>query len=342
MERVAVIMAGGGGVRLWPLSNPQTPKHMLPLFSQKSLLKETIERIAPFVGSEKVLIVTTRDMAIEVAKEGDVPRERVIVEPRGRNTAPAVALSTLYVMNILGEEAIIIVLPADHHIEPPEALWSCLDKASKLALDGWLVTLGIPPTRPETGYGYMETGEMLIPSALRVRRFTEKPSLEKAQKFLEEGNYYWNSGIFIWKAQTLWEELVRHLPEVALPLDKFRNTAWKVTVANLEALYSRFPNISIDHAVMEKSQRVAMVPANFQWCDVGSWASLWEILEKDHLGNVSRGLAQILETQDSLIWSQDIPVKVLGLNNLVVVATPQGVLVCPMEKSQEIKKLFES
>jgi len=169
-------------------------------------------------------------------------------------------------MNILGEETIMIVLPADHHIEPPEALWSCLDKASKLAKDGWLVTLGIPPTRPETGYGYMETGEMLIPSALRVRRFTEKPSLEKAQKFLEEGNYYWNSGIFIWKAQTLWEELVRHLPEVALPLDKFRNTAWKVTIANLEALYSGFPNISIDHAVMEKSQRVAMVAANFQWC----------------------------------------------------------------------------
>ncbi len=342
MERVAVIMAGGGGVRLWPLSNLQTPKHMLPLFSTKSLLKETVDRITPFVGNDKVFAVTTRDMTIEVVKEGGMPLERVIVEPCRRNTAPAVALSTLYVMNHWGEETIMLVLPADHYIEPPEALWSCLEKASRLAQEGWLVTLGVPPTRPETGYGYMETGEMLAPSTLRVKRFTEKPSLEKAQKLLEKGNYYWNSGIFIWKAQTLWEELVKHLPEVALPLDRLRNTAWKEVSTHLETLYPKFPNISIDYAVMEKAQKVAMVPATFQWCDVGSWTSLWEILGKDPQGNVFRGPIQMLETQNSLIWSEGIPVKVLGLDNLVVVATPHGVLVCPLERGQDIKKLLEN
>ena len=341
MERVAVIMAGGGGVRLWPLSNPQKPKHMLPLISSKSLLRETIERILPWAGKDGVLVVTTRDMAPEVAREGGIPPRRVIAEPCRRNTAPAVALSTLFVTQLLGEETVMVILPADHYIHPTHALLDCLDRACSLAREGWLVTLGIPPTRPDTGYGYMETGASLSPHAFKVNRFREKPSLEEAQGFLAKGNYYWNSGIFVWQASTLWRELRTHLPQVAIPLEELKDRPWEETAPLLDRIYPPFPDISIDYAVMEKATMVAMVKATFQWCDVGSWSALREILDKNGEGNVLRGEVQAIETRDSLIWGHQIPVKVLGVEGLVVMATPQGVLVCPLEKSQEVKRLLE-
>ncbi len=341
MDRVAIIMAGGGGVRLWPLSNPQTPKHMLPLVSSRSLLKETIDRVLPLVGEEGVMIVTTQDMAPRVAEEGGIPPHRVIVEPCRRNTAPAVALSTLFVMENLGDETIMVVLPADHHIHPAGAFLECLEKACHLAEESWLVTLGIEPTRPDTGYGYLEAGEDLPPHGKRVKRFTEKPSLDRAREFLARGHFYCNSGIFVWRASSLWRELETHLPQVARNLERLKGRSQEEIASVLEDIYPSFPSISIDYAVMEKATRVAMVPASFQWCDVGSWAALWEILEKDQRGNVMRGNSLALETEDSLVWSEDIPVRVLGVKNLVVVATPQGVLVCPREKSQEIKRLLE-
>ncbi len=341
MKKMAVIMAGGGGTRLWPLSTLSTPKHMLPLTSSISLLGETINRIRPLMDWERIFIVTTRDMAEGVAREGELPLERVIVEPCRRNTAPAVALSTLYAMKHLGEDTIMMVLPADHHIEPTQAFLECLDRACQLASSGWLVTLGIEPTRPDTGYGYMEAGEEISPHGRRVLRFTEKPSLDRAKEFLEKGNFYWNSGMFVWQASSLWQELKTHLPQVAQPLEELMEKPWEETVSILEELYPSFPSISIDYAVMEKASRVAMVPANFQWCDVGSWQALWDILEKDPQGNLLKGEAQVLETKNSLVWGQDIPVKVLGVQDLVVVATPQGVLVCPKERSQEVKRLLE-
>ncbi len=340
MKKVAVIMAGGGGTRLWPLSTPATPKHMLPLTSPHSMLRETLNRIYPLVGEQGILMVTTKDLADEVVREGKVPKEKVLVEPCRRNTAPAVALSTMYVMDHMGGDTIMMVLPADHHIEPPQALAECLDKACRLAAQGWMVTMGIEPTRPETGYGYLETGEALKPHGYRVVRFTEKPSLERAREFLKKGNFYWNSGIFVWQASTLWRELKKHLPQVALPLERLMGRPWEEIAPLLQDLYPAFPHISIDYAVMEKAHRVAMVPATFQWCDVGSWEALWNLLEKDRQGNVLRGDSQVLETENSLVWGQGITVKVLGLENTVVVATPQGVLVCSMEKSQEIKKLL--
>ena len=359
MKKVAVVMAGGGGLRLWPLSSPERPKHMLRLFSDASLLKETVDRITTLAEMDNVWIVTNRELVRDVVQETGIAVDRVLSEPLGKNTAPAVALAAHHLLEKEGEDTIMMVLPSDHYIQPLDLFVRTMNKACQVAEGGWLTTLGIPPSRPETGYGYMETGEVFYASAeessesgeetcdprslpaLKVLRFVEKPSLDRALKFMEKGNFYWNSGIFVWKVGVIWEALVRHLPEVALALDKIKGASSERRESLLGDLYARFPNISIDYAVMEKSRRVAMVPAPFEWCDLGSWTSLWEVMEKDAKANVLKGSVDTMDVGGSIIWSQGgVPIKVIGMEGVVVVATGHGVLVCPLERSQEVKKLL--
>lgn len=338
--KAALILAGGGGHRLWPLSVEDKPKQLLTLFSNESLLAETVRRIEPLVGKKNIYLVTGEDQKLLVQDHVGLPEEQIICEPCQRNTAPAISLGAFHLLDIIGEDAIVITLPSDHYIEGIGAFHSCLEKACEVAEDGWLVTLGVPPHRPETGYGYIETGEVISPRCFRVSRFIEKPSAQKVREFLEKGNFYWNCGIFVWKLKTLWDVLMKFVSEVVLPLEDLRRALKTVWHERIREIYPKFPSISIDYAVMEKADNVAMVPATFKWQDIGSWASLWEILDKDVQGNVIRGNVGVLDVKNSILWSDPLPLRVIGLTDVVVVATPKGILICSKGRSQEVRKLI--
>jgi mannose-1-phosphate guanylyltransferase len=338
---VPVIMSGGAGTRLWPLSRAARPKQLLALAGDKTMLQMTAERFAGWASAEAPIVVANARHADEIeaqlAEVGAAP-SAIILEPIGRNTAPAVALAAL----IAEPEQLLLVMPSDHFIAAPERLREAVKAATSLAGEGWLVTFGIAPTGPETGYGYIRRGGPIAPGVFAAAQFTEKPDLATAEAFLSTGEFSWNAGIFLFRASAMIEALRTHAPEV---LDATSAAMAGRARAGLIALdpdaFARSPSISIDYAVMERAERVAVVPLDMEWSDIGSWDALYDLLPKDSGANAASGDILLEETEGCLVSSGGPVVATLGLKDLIIVATPEAVLVLPRGRSQEIRKLVE-
>jgi mannose-1-phosphate guanylyltransferase/mannose-6-phosphate isomerase len=328
------------------------PKQLLSIVGDRSMLALTLERAGALVPEDRVWVVTTRSQSGEIRRElGSLGLSgvRVIEEPAGKNTAAAIGLAAVHVL-AADPQAILAVFPADHHIRDPKRFLDLIRQAADIASRGWLVTLGIKPTRPETGYGYIQRNAPLeeaqsLPgeTPFRVGRFTEKPDREKAEAYVRSGDYYWNSGIFIWRADRFMEELDNHLPEhhkglleIAGLLEKGSGRLDRIT-----EVYGNLESISVDYGIMERGDRVAVVPAEMGWSDVGSWETVRELLDRDKDGNVLQGDVLALDTRDCLVRSEERLVATLGVKGLVVVDTTDALLVCDETRSQDVRAIAE-
>jgi mannose-1-phosphate guanylyltransferase/mannose-6-phosphate isomerase len=362
----AVILAGGSGTRFWPLSRETCPKQMLQIVGEDTLLRQTIKRINGFVPPENIWIVTTedkaQDMRFHLEPLGPLSKEiQFLMEPVGRNTGPAIGLAAIH-LHKLSPDSIMIVMPSDHAIPETEKFLSDLRIAIQGAEEGHLITFGIKPNRPETGYGYIKvdhSSKATVEGLVKVERFFEKPDLQTAITYLSDGSYFWNSGIFVWKTSQILSEIKNHLPSVYKTLKEIESLLFVPDKPNRpdqpekpdkpnqrHALctmrYEALDPISIDYGIMERSQNVLMVPARFQWSDLGSWAALDEIVEKDNSGNIIRGNTIDLGSQNSIIFSGQRLVATIGLKGMVVVDTSDATLVTPKEKVQEVRRIVEA
>lgn len=335
-------MAGGAGTRFWPLSRADRPKQLLPLAGSESMLAETVRRLSGVVPDQNVLVVTGKRLrrAVERALP-DVPRECILCEPEGRNTAACVGWAALEVAR-RDPEGVMIVLPADHVVSPRAAfrgaVISALAVADRLRC---LITLGIKPTAPETGYGYIRAGHPVTggAGALRVDAFYEKPSAQRARRFLSDGRYYWNSGMFAWRADVILEEIEKHVPHLAAGLATLarRRKGTRISQALVDRVYPGLQSISVDHAVMEKSDRVAMIPAPFEWSDIGSWDAVAELWPKDACHNSSRDPLIAVGSSNNVVSSGGKPVALIGVDGLAVVDSGDAILVCRRDRAQDVR-----
>lgn len=363
MELHAIILAGGSGTRFWPLSRETLPKQMLNIVGNDTLLRHTIRRVTGVVKPENIWIVTTQDKAeairFHIESLGKIAKEiKLILEPFGKNTAAAIGLTAIHVKSFFPNESIMVVMPSDHLIPDKENFLNDLNHAIEVAKKGYLITFGIKPSKPETGYGYIKTKD---PSnedihVLKVERFVEKPDLKTAETFLYKGNYFWNSGIFVWKTSKILSDIKIHLPnlhrtlkeiETLLPSypDLFSLKGTKMSENKdsiyLKGLYERLESISIDYGVMEKCKDVLMVPATFQWLDLGSFTALDEVIEKDNNGNILKGNFIDIGSSNTIILSGERLIATIGLNNMIVVDTPDATLIVPKSKTQEVRRIVE-
>lgn len=340
----AVIMAGGSGTRFWPLSRAARPKQLLPLSGEVSLLRATRDRIANLVSPEHTLVVTSEALAPAIRAElPELPAQNVLAEPVGRNTAPCVGWAASVVARS-DPGAVLAVLPADHHIGEPAVFERVLQRAIEAAREGDMVTVGIRPTRAETGYGYVELGEELAPGVQRARRFVEKPDELRARQFLASGRFLWNSGMFFFRADELLGMVRTHLPGLGDTLRQYDEAAVRgEETALIQATYAGLPDISIDHGVMEKAARVAVVPGDFGWSDVGSWTSAWELAARDENENALFGEVVTVETRGSYVrGSAGKAIAVVGLDDVVVVDTPDALLVMPRSRAQDVRAVVNA
>jgi mannose-1-phosphate guanylyltransferase/mannose-6-phosphate isomerase len=346
-----VILAGGSGTRFWPLSRHLYPKQLLRIIGDETLIQQTMRRVLSCAKPDQVIISTNPGQAdsirVQLGEWKSDLKDNYVIEPVGRNTAPAIAL-------VAGElirrdpEAMMLVLPADHVVTNEKAFQAAVDLGMELADKGHLVTFGIKPTRPETGYGYIQPNRR---SALAkkgrltghaVARFVEKPDRMKAQQYLKNGNYFWNSGMFLWKAATILEEIRRHQPLLAKAMQRVHTLTTSGAEPDLiEAAYKKVPAVSIDNGVMEQSAKAAMIPVAFGWSDVGNWSSLEEVSPRDKAGNVVSGRVIDLDSTNSVLYADRRVVATIGLTDMVVVDTPDATLVCPKSRSQDVKKMVE-
>lgn len=348
-ERFVVIMAGGRGERFWPQSCAATPKHLLPIVGEKSMLAQTVERVAGVVPRENVFVLTTRaQQAGCQAACPELPAANIVAEPMGRDTAAATGLAMLLVKQ-RSPGAAFAMLPADHVIHDVQEYAKLLRVAFEAAeAADVLVTLGIKPTAPETGFGYIHQSgpwrHIGGREVMKVQRFVEKPDLETAQRYLASGEYYWNAGMFVWRVPVVEAAFRAHAAELYAGLAKLETAAktaggW---AAALPDVYPTLPRISVDYALMEKSTNVVVVPATFDWDDVGAWPAIAKHFTPDAAGNVLRGLAMVEGGANNIVVSDDGHLTaVVGASDLVVVHTAQATLVCPKEKAQEIKALLK-
>jgi mannose-1-phosphate guanylyltransferase/mannose-6-phosphate isomerase len=340
-----VVLCGGAGSRLWPMSRQLLPKQFLPLVSERTMLQETVERLRGLAGVAPPTVVSNSEHRFLVAEQlraiGAPPRAQIL-EPVGRNTAPAVAVAAL-ALERADPDALMLVLPADHLIRDVETFHLAIGRAVEAARGGFLVTFGIRPDHAATGYGYIEGGEPLAghASVFRVARFVEKPDAATARRFLERGTFAWNSGMFVLGARRYLEELERHAPAMLAAC----RAAWAQAAIDLdfvrldEAAFKACPADSIDYAVMEKTDAAAVVPVDIGWSDVGSWATLWEVGEKDASGNVLRGDVHVQGAENCYVRAEKRMVSVLGLADAVVVETDDAVLVASKEEAQKVKDI---
>ena len=347
----AVIIAGGSGTRFWPKSRENLPKQLLNISGQETLIQNTVGRISSIISAENIWVITNEQHAFETCyqlKKMGVPPSQLLTEPIARNTAAAIGYSAK-ILSQRNPDAIMAVFPADHVITTIEPFLKLLKQAETIANENHLVTLGIKPTSPETGYGYIKQGKAIEENSFKVDRFIEKPDKLTAEKYLKEGTYYWNSGIFVWKVSTLLNEISLYLPKLHEQLEELTsNTApikgkypYQKLSESGKKIFHSLESVSIDHGVMEKSTNVAVLPAEIGWNDVGTWTSLAEISKNDSHGNVINGNVVSVENSDSIIQAENRLVAALGLKGIIVVDTPDALLVCPKERAQDIKKIVE-
>ncbi len=342
----AVIMAGGKGTRFWPRSRKTRPKQLLEIVGKRTMIKKTIDRLSPLMSEESIYAVVNMLHLEETMEQTGLPEENIIVEPVGRDTAPCIGLAALHIER-KDPEGIMIVLPADHHIEDEESFLETVSAAKVVASrDGYLVTLGISPKSPSTGFGYIEKGELLgeIDSRefFRVERFAEKPDLETARRFLSEGSFSWNSGMFIWKVSTILEEIRTHIPSLHAGLMEIREAIGTDEEMDVVSkVYSSIEGISIDCGIMEKSDISVVIPSDFGWNDVGTWASLDEVMPRDEHGNVVKGKCLTVGTRDTVVYGRDKLIVTLGLERMVIVDTEDAILIADKDSSQDVKKIVK-
>jgi len=346
-----VIMAGGSGTRFWPLSRHLFPKQLLRIGGDETLIQQTMRRVLDCAPARNVLISTNAPQAelirVQLADWKDDLKDNYVLEPEGRNTAPAIALAALEVL-ARDQEGLMLVVPADHVVTGRRDFEAAVTLAAQLAAEDYLVTFGIQPVRPETGYGYIKPNSRAMLGkhgslhGYRVQKFVEKPNAAKAAQYLKSGNYYWNSGMFVWRAGTILEEIRRHQPALGKGIDHIHHL--KISGASsqmIDEAYRRLVSVSIDNGVMEPSSRSAVVPVSFKWSDVGSWGSLDEVAAKNKAGNVVNGRVVDIDSADSIVYADRRVVATIGLKDMVVVDTPDATLVCPKSRAQDVKQVVD-
>ncbi len=343
----AVIMAGGSGTRFWPLSRETYPKQVLPITGSKSLIRNTVDRINGLIDLKKQLIVTNQQQERIIKSQiPELPAENFIIEPKPRNTAACIGLAALHIKR-LDPKGIMVVLPSDHLITSVNVFQRTIRTGVELAVkSNPLVTIGIPPTRAETGYGYIQfetSNDGLPDDVFKVKAFAEKPNKATAERFISVGDFYWNSGMFIWSVERILHEIEEYLPELFEQLG-YIDKAFKKSDYNklVSEYYNRIKSISIDYGIMEKTKTpVYMLKGNFTWSDVGSWDELYRLLSKGLGGNVSEGEVVTLSADNNLLFSPDKMTAVIGLDNILVVNTEDATLICPLDRAQDVKLIVE-
>jgi mannose-1-phosphate guanylyltransferase len=338
-----VIMAGGSGTRFWPLSRRARPKQFLALATGKTMIEETLARLSGLAPPADCFVVCGQLHAAPAARllKG-LPKSNVLVEPEARNTAPAIALACAHVAK-RNPAGVMIVLPSDQHVADPVAFRSALTAAIDVAQTGQIVTLGIKPTRPETGYGYIRLGASIQPPARRVAAFVEKPDVETAKGYLSSGDYLWNAGIFVFRADAMLSAFARLMPELSAALAALTPTIGTGKyAAALKKQFPKMPAISIDYGVAEKADNIAVVPADCGWSDVGSFSALPEVRPLDARGNVVEGTAFVIDSSGCVVLGGKRVVAVVGMKDVVVIDAGDALLVLPREKSQDVRKVVEA
>ena len=339
-----VIMSGGSGSRLWPLSRQLNPKQFLPLANDLSMLQVTIQRLKGIDSALPLLICNEqhRFLAAEQLRQLNLEQANILLEPVGRNTAPAIALAALQACNE-SDDPILLILAADHLIKDVEAFQTCIQTALPLAQDGKLVTFGIVPTHAETGYGYIEQGIDVGIGGFKVSRFVEKPDLVTAQEYLANGSYFWNSGMFMFRASRYLQELETFRPDIlAACRAALAGGSQDMHFTRVdEAAFAACPDNSVDYAVMEKTSDAVMVPLDAGWSDIGSWAALWDVSDKDEQGNVFKGDVLNQRSNNTYVHADSRLVATVGLDDLVIVETKDAVLVAHKDHVQDVKKIVE-
>jgi mannose-1-phosphate guanylyltransferase len=339
-----LIMAGGVGSRLWPRSRAAKPKQFLPLLSGQTMLQETIERVRPLAPDDHILIATGRDYLELTAEQlPQVPRENIIGEPSGKGSAPCIGLGALAILRT-DPDAVMVVLSSDHQIQKVEAFREALKAAEQLAQAGYLVTLGIQPTEPHTGYGYIHRkaslGQFNGFEAYDVERFVEKPDRATAEQYLATGEYSWNAGIFIWRADAIVSAFERHLPRLQQQLNEIAEAGGPSDQAAFGATWEAIQNVTIDYGIMERAERVAVIPVDIGWSDVGDWNTLTEIADAD--ANLVQAQHVGLTTTNTLIYSDsDRLIATIGLEDFLIVDTSDALLIAPRDRAQDVKKLVD-
>ena len=350
----AVILAGGRGTRFWPRSRTRTPKQLLNIVGKDTMLQQTVSRLKPLIPADRIWTVTNAEQAAAVRKQMPAAaRKRVLLEPMGMNTAVAIGLGAIHVRHAARGDALMAVLPADHYIEQPQKFREIVSTALDVARErGRIVVLGIRPTKPETGFGYIErTDEPIEVKGFRVyavRRFTEKPELKLAHEYVASGSYHWNAGIFFWRVSTFLENLKSFLPKTHAALEKLAELiGTRNYERKLRSVYSKLENISVDYAVLEPATRVEgppsvfVIPAEVGWSDIGSWATLYQLLAKNNGENVFAAEGLTLDAEGNFLWSPSKFVAAIGVRDLVVVETPDALLICPRDRAQDVAKIVK-
>ncbi len=344
-KRFAVIMAGGRGERLWPLSTAENPKQFLRFGDRQSMFRETVARVSSLIPVEDVCVVVPDVFANLVREQITISSNRLIIEPIGRNTAACIGLAAI-ILEAEDPDGTMVVLPADHLIQDEGRFIKLLESAITVAeAEGRMVTLGVVPDRPATGYGYIQQGKRLSKSddaeIYDVKRFTEKPDAETATRFVRDGGYYWNSGMFVWRIDVILAAIERHMPDLYTGLQEMRNHLHRPDFAAIvEQLYRELAAVSIDYGVMERSDNVCVIPADIGWSDVGDWTAVGRVMEQDELGNVVFADHVGIDTQDSVIYSTcQKPIATIGLDGVVIVETNDGLLVIDKSRAQEVREI---
>ncbi|MFA5199548.1 MAG: mannose-1-phosphate guanylyltransferase/mannose-6-phosphate isomerase [Candidatus Omnitrophota bacterium] len=333
----AVILAGGIGSRFWPFSRELEPKQFMKIIGETSLLQSTIGRLKGVITGRNIFIVTNNIYFYEVKDQIDkfgIPDQNIILEPTGKNTAPAIALCAKLIKR-MDKDAVLLVLPSDHYIKNVDNFKNTLKKAIACAKQDLLVTIGVKPVSPSTGYGYIMAGSK-NKGYIRVDKFLEKPSLEKANKYFKDKRFYWNSGMFVWKASVFLDEVRKYLPKL------YANLGQISSMADVSRVWPRIVPISVDYGIMERSKRIALIPSNFYWTDLGSWDALSEIFPKDRSGNIASSDTFNLDSQGVCVFARgNRLVSTIGIKDTVIADTPDALLVCNRHRTQDVKKLVD-
>jgi len=350
-ETIAVVVpAGGGGTRLWPRSRRATPKQFLDIVSERTMLQETADRVRALVSPDHLFVITNAQHLAPVREQlPDVPTANIVGEPEGRDSAPAIGLMAALLEKTLGPNAVMVVLPADHVIPDGDKFRAILTLAAQTARAGWLVTLGIQPTAPDTGFGYIQAGNVIAQdealglSVSQVRQFKEKPAPALAEDYVRAGGYYWNAGMFIATVQTLRSLYKTHLPDMEPGFAQIVDAMGTPQADQVMAdVFPTLPKISVDYGIAEKADKVAVIPADIGWNDVGSWGRLADVLASDTSdANIVVGQHVGIDTHGAFIYSPNRLVATIGMEDIVVIDTPDAILICPKHRAEDVKRVVD-